>query len=46
MEWTITLDEVNHYAEIVTGGLADRNGSLEMAKDISKVLAPAKTKKI
>ena len=46
MEWTITLDEVNHYAEIVTGGLADRNGSLEMAKDISRVLAPAKIKKI
>ena len=46
MEWTITLDEVNHYAEIVTGGLADRNGSLEMAKDISRVLAPAQIKKI
>jgi len=46
MEWTITLDEANHYAEIVTGGLADRNGSLEMAKDISRVLAPAKIKKI
>ena len=46
MEWTIALDEVNHYAEIVTGGLADRNGSLEMAKDISRVLAPAQIKKI
>jgi hypothetical protein len=46
MEWTITLDEENRYVEIVTGGLADRNGSLEMAKEITRVLAPTKIKKI
>lgn len=46
MEWTITLNEKNQYAEIVTGGIADRDGSREMVKEISKVLSNAKIKKI
>ena len=46
MEWTITLNEENQYAEIVTGGVADRDGSLEMAKEISKVLSKTKIKKL
>ena len=46
MEWTITLNEQIQYAEVATGGLADRNGSLEMAMEISRVLARAKIKKI
>ena len=46
MEWTIALNEENQYAEIVTGGVADRDGSLEMAKEISKVLRKTKIKKL
>jgi hypothetical protein len=32
MEWSITIKEKNQYVEIVTGGAADRNGSLDMGK--------------
>ncbi|MGD9368880.1 MAG: hypothetical protein PVH87_24465 [Desulfobacteraceae bacterium] len=46
MEWTITLNEENQYAEIVTCGIADRDGSREMAKEISMALSKAKIKKI
>lgn len=46
MEWTITLNEENQYVEIVTSGIADRDGSLEMAKEISMVLSKAKVKKV
>jgi hypothetical protein len=38
MEWSITIKEKNQYVEIVTGGAADRNGSLDMAKAIEKIL--------
>jgi hypothetical protein len=46
MEWTITLNEENQYAEIVTRGLADRNGSLQMAKEISRILSKMEFKKL
>ena len=46
MEWTITLNEENQYAEIVTIGVADRDGSFEMAKEISKILRKTKIKKL
>jgi hypothetical protein len=46
MEWTITLNEENRYAEIVTSGVADRDGSLEMAKEISWVLNHSKITKL
>ena len=46
MEWTITLNEGNEYAEIVTGGVVDRYGSLEMAKEISNLLKKTGIKKI
>ena len=45
MEWTITLNEEKQYAEIVTSGIADRDGSLYMAKAISKALNKNKIKK-
>lgn len=35
MEWKITLNEEKQYAEIVTRGIADKDGSLDMAKEIS-----------
>lgn len=46
MEWTITLNEKSQYAEIVTTGIADRDGSREMAKQIAMVSSKAKIKKI
>jgi hypothetical protein len=46
MEWAITLNEENQYAEIVTGGVADRQGSLEMAKEISMILSEKGIKKL
>lgn len=46
MEWTITLNEENQYAEVVTAGVANKNGTIEMAKEISKVLSEAKIKKL
>jgi hypothetical protein len=45
MEWTITLNEEKQYAEIVTIGIEDRDGSLDMAKAISKALNKNKIKK-
>lgn len=46
MEWTITLNEETQYAEVVTCGIADQEGSREMAKEISMVLRKAKMKKV
>jgi hypothetical protein len=46
MEWTITLNEESHYVEVVTSGVADRDGSLEMVKEISMILRKAKIKKL
>ena len=38
MEWTINIDEEKRYAEIVTSGVADMTGSLNMAKAIATSL--------
>ncbi|MDY6988828.1 MAG: hypothetical protein SWQ30_12315 [Thermodesulfobacteriota bacterium] len=46
MEWTITLKEEDKYVEIVTSGIADREGSLNMAKAIATALSKLKIKKI
>ena len=46
MEWVISLNEEIQYAEVVTRGVADKDGSLEMAKDISRMLSQAKIKKL
>lgn len=46
MEWTITLNEEDQYTEIITRGIADRDGSLEMAKTISLALRKSKINKI
>jgi hypothetical protein len=46
MEWTITLNEEDQYAEIVTNGIADKDGSLAMVKAISTALNKAKIKRI
>ena len=46
MEWTITLNEENLYVEIVTGGVADREGSLEMVKAISSALSKTQILKV
>jgi hypothetical protein len=46
MEWTITLNEENLYVEIVTSGVADREGSLEMVKAISSALSKTQILKV
>ena len=45
MEWTITPHEEDQYAEIITRGVADRNGSLDMAKAIAIAMSEHKIKK-
>lgn len=46
MEWTITLHNDEHYAEIITSGTAGRNGSLEMGKKIVPILMHNKINKV
>lgn len=46
MEWSITLNEEKQYVEIVTSGVADKEGSLRMAKAISTALQKMKIEKI
>ena len=46
MEWTIVLNEENQYVEVVTSGVADRDGSLNMVKAISLTMPENKMKKI
>lgn len=38
MEWTITLHNDEHYAEIITSGTASKDNSFEMAKGIVPIL--------
>ena len=45
MEWTIIFNEEKQYVEVVTSGVADREGSLNMAKAISKAMIGKKIKK-
>jgi hypothetical protein len=45
MEWTITIKEDNQYVEIVTIGVADRDGTLDMAKAIAIAMGKNKIKK-
>ena len=46
MEWTIILHEDKHYAEVVTNGIADQNGSLAMVKAISTALSKTNIKRV
>jgi hypothetical protein len=46
MEWTITLNNDQGYAGIVTNGIADKVGSLAMVKEINKTLENTTIKKI
>jgi len=45
MEWTISIKEKGQYVEIITGGVADRNGTLDMAKAIAETMSEHKIKK-
>jgi hypothetical protein len=38
MEWKITIHQEDKFIEVVTKGVADKDGSLEMAKEIAKVM--------
>jgi hypothetical protein len=46
MEWTISLGEDKHYAEVVTSGIADNDGSLAMVKAISTALSETNIKRV
>jgi len=46
MEWTSTVNEEKQYFEIVTSGIADRDGTLEMAKAIAVAMSNAGIKKV
>jgi hypothetical protein len=46
MDWTIRIDEERQYAEIATGGIADKDGSLDMAKAIALALSSHRISKI
>lgn len=46
MEWSIILHEDKDYAEVVTNGVADKDGSLAMVKAISTALSGTKIKRI
>jgi transcription termination factor NusB len=46
MEWAITLNEEEQYAEIVSRGVADKDGSLAIAKAISTALNKIKITRI
>ena len=45
MEWTITLNEENQYVEVVTRGVADRDGSIDMAKATSIAMSKNRIQK-
>lgn len=38
MDWVITIDEKKHFIEVITRGIADKDGSLEMARIIAKTM--------
>ena len=46
MEWTISLNEDRHYAEVVTSGTADNVGSFAMVKAISATLGKTNIKRV
>ena len=46
MEWTITLNDEEQYAEVVTNGIADKDGSLAMVKAISMTMRSTKIKRV
>ena len=46
MEWTITINEEKQYTEVVTSGIADRDGSLNMAKAISLAMRKRKLTRV
>jgi hypothetical protein len=46
MEWTTTINDKMQYLEIVTRGVADRDGSLNMAKTIAVVMKEKRIKRL
>ena len=38
MEWEITIHKDHKYIEIITGGVLDKDGSMEMAKTIAETM--------
>lgn len=46
MEWTITIREKEQYVEIITKGVADGKGSLDMAKAIAITMSKNQIKRV
>ncbi|MEJ2646800.1 MAG: hypothetical protein P8016_00160 [Sedimentisphaerales bacterium] len=46
MNWTIKINEEDQYVEVVTSGDADKDGTLNMIKDMVRALSPRQIKKI
>jgi hypothetical protein len=46
MKWTLSVNEENQYVEIITRGDVDKDGSLNMVKDIMTASSQKKIKKI
>lgn len=46
MEWTITLNEKDRYAEVITSGIVDREGSMRMIQSIASAMADKDFKKV
>lgn len=45
MEWEITIHNEHNYIEVITKGVADSNGSMEMAKSIAETMRSNKITK-
>ncbi len=46
MKWTLSVNEEHQYAEIITRGNVDKDGSMNMVKDIVTLSIKSKIKKI
>ncbi len=46
MEWQIILHVEDKYIEVITGGVADRDGSLNMAKAITQIMRTRRISKV
>jgi hypothetical protein len=46
MEWKIILNDEYQYIEVITSGIADKDGSLNMAKEIMKTMRANRLKKV
>jgi hypothetical protein len=46
MDWSIVIHDEGRYAEVITSGLADKDGSLDMARAISQTMRTHRITKV